>query len=200
MNKIITLSLISILLLVSGCSPFTRPMEQPVIEEKLNKSIFSPADVGTLSLTPERRIVLANFKTKRFCAEAPTEVSSDMSRLLKIASDAGKGEELRASLEAISATASSNSVLNKRTQGMQLFLANAYFLCQMYMNEAIKSHDLIELQLRTLNAVAPLIEKEIILMYENDTEKETEDKKFIPLDINKTLEEVNKRSSPPKEP
>jgi len=190
--------------LLSGCSYFTRPMEQPVIEEKLNKSLFSVADVGTLSLTPERRVVLVNFHNNRFCAEAPTEVGVDMSSLLKIAAQASKGDEFKAGIEAISAAASSNAVLNKRTQGMQLFLSNAYFICQMYMNKAINEIQLIELQLKTLNAVAPLIEKEVSLMYQNQVAQiqaqsngEEGEEKFVPLDINKALEDLEKKKDEP---
>ena len=72
-----------VVIAVSGCSYFTRPLEQPVIEEKLNESFLSKAEVGTLSLTPERRVVLVNFNNKRFCAEPPTEVGNDLSSLIK---------------------------------------------------------------------------------------------------------------------
>ena len=184
--------------LFTGCSHLTKTMEQPVIEEKLNKSLFKAAEVGTLSLTPERRVVLVNFSNNRFCAEAPTEVGVDMSRLLKIAAEASKGGEYKAGLEAVSAAASSNSVLNKRTQGMQLFLANAYFICQMYMNNAINEIQLMDLQLRTLNAVAPLIEKEIAFVYQNKATG-NDNKKFVPLDINKALDEFKMEESEPME-
>ena len=181
---------------LSGCSYFTRPLEQPVIEKQLNRSLFRSAQVGTLSLTPERRVVLVNFRNNRFCAEAPTEVGLDMSSLLKITAQASKGDELKAGLEAISAAASNNAVLNKRTQGMQLFLANAYFICQMYMNQAINEVTLIKLQLETLNSIAPLIEKEVDLMYQNQA-KGNGDKKFVPLDINKAIEDVEKEKVEP---
>ena len=155
---------ISVFLLV-GCSLFTNPNEQPVIEEKLNRSLFSKAEVGTLSLTPERR-VLVNFGNGRFCAEAPTEVGLDISRLFKLAAKANTGDELKAGFEAISAANSSNAVLNRRTQGMQLFLASAYFSCQMYMNDAITRKELIDIQMRALEAAGPLIKLEIELMPE----------------------------------
>ena len=199
----------------SGCSYFTRPMEQPVIEEKLNESFFSAAKVGTLSLTPDRRVVLVNFANNRFCAEAPTEVGADLSQVVKLAAEASKGGEYKAGLEAISATSSSNSVLNKRTQGIQLFLANSYFICQMYMNKAIDEVQLMELQLRTLNAVAPLIEKEITLMYKytksldskksikngNDSNQGNNNSgnssKYVPLDINPILQDLKAKQQMP---
>ena len=188
-NAPLIIALISISLL-AGCSWFTPPLEQPVIEEKLNSTFLNNADVGTLSLTPERRVVLVHFGNGRFCAEAPTEVGLDMSRLLKIAAEASKGDELKAGLEAISATASSNAVLNKRTQGMQLFLANAYFICQMYMNKAIDKKQLMELQIRTLDAIAPLIEYEIQLIYTSQTNNNGNGDRYKPLDFDKLLPEL----------
>jgi len=174
-----------------------------VIEEKLNSSIFSPADVGTLSLTPERRVVLVHFENGRFCAEAPTEVGIDMSRLLKIAAEATKGDELKAGFEAISATASSNAVLNQRTQGMQLFLANAYFICQMYMNKAIDKFELMELQVKTLNAIAPMIQHEIELIYKakiaanGNGDSKGEQLRYKPLDIEDFMDDDKKEESKP---
>ena len=191
--KILLLGMFAFL---SGCTLFTNPMGQPVIEAKLNASLFSAAEVGTISLTPERRVVLVNFTNHRFCAEAPTEVGIDMSHLLKIAANASKAD-IKVGLEAIRAAATSNSVLNKRTQGMQLFLANAYFICQMYMNSAINEAQLMELQLITLNSVTPLIEKEISLMYavpkSTVSTKTSEQTKYVPIDINKELEELQKK-------
>ncbi len=183
----------------SGCSSFTRPNEQPVIEEKLNSSFFSDAKVGTLSLTPDRRVVLVNFKNNRFCAEAPTEVGADLSQVLKLAAEASKGGEYKAGLEAISATSSSNSVLNKRTQGMQLFLANSYFICQMYMNGAIDEEPLMKIQLETLNAVAPLIEKEVELMYKNNV-TDNNNEKYKPLDINHIMNDIDLKKPTIEEP
>jgi hypothetical protein len=177
------------ILFLQGCAMFAPPREQPVIEEKLNASILERAKVGTLSLTPERRVVLVNFANNRFCAEPPTEVGSDLSRLIQATAEANLPNDVKAKLGAMVAASSSNSVLNRRTQGMQLFLASSYFLCQMYMNGAIEAKDVIELQLSTFNAAAPLIEREIPLLYKEAAENE---KRFKPLDIEKLLGDVIK--------
>ncbi len=188
MNKFSILVFAGAMLAAGGCSFFTPPLEHPVIEEKLNPSFFGAAKVGTLSLTPERRVVLVNFSNNRFCAEPPTEVGADISRLMKATAEADAPNRVKAELGAIVAATSSNSVLNKRSQGMQLFLANSYFLCQMYMNGAIEAKDIVKLQLQTFNAAAPLIEKELPLLYSR--ESLTSRGTFSPLDINKLLEEI----------
>lgn len=177
--KIPALLFVSIIL--SGCSLFTPPLEHPVIEEKLNRGLIDDSSaVGTLSLTPERRVVLVKFAEKgkngkiispsRFCAEAPTEVGADVARLTKAAATLEKPEEVKAGLEAITATTVGNAVLNKRTQGLQLFQSSSYFLCQMYMNEAINKEQLMLLQLQTLNTAGQLINQEVPLLYEKNTE------------------------------
>ncbi|CAN1596994.1 hypothetical protein [Pseudomonas mediterranea] len=150
---------------VSGCSLFTPPQEQPVIEEKLNSSFLWKAKVGTLSLTPDRRVVLVNFESGRFCAEAPTEVGSDLSRAFKAVAEADVPQQVKANVGVAAAISSSNSVFNHRTQGMQLFLANSYFVCQMYMNNAITAKEMMDYQMRVFDAAAKIIDTELPLMY-----------------------------------
>lgn len=150
---------------IQGCAYFTKPLEQPVIEEKLNPAWLSRASVGTLSLTPERRVVLVNFRNNRFCAEAPTEVGMDLASSIR-ASLAGKTDQASIDAAIQSALNSHNAVLNKRTQGMQLFLANAYFTCQMYMNGGIDERQLLEMQFQTLQIVEPLISAELGFLYQ----------------------------------
>jgi hypothetical protein len=185
-----TLSVVGFVgMLLTGCSLFTPPLEHPVIEEKLNRGFIDDSSaVGTLSLTPERRIVLVSFKNERFCAEAPTEVGADVSRVLKATADLKTAKQVEAGLGAVVATSLSNAVLNKRTQGMQLFQNSSYFLCQMYMNDAITKEQLVRLQLEALNVSASLIDKEVPLMYSSPGDSTAA--KFVPLDINKVLGEL----------
>lgn len=90
MNKIALALLIAAC--SQGCAYLTKPLEQPVIEEKLNPRWLSKATVGTLSLTPERRVVLVNFKENRFCAEAPTETGIDLASAISASVDVSKGD------------------------------------------------------------------------------------------------------------
>lgn len=150
-----------LLLSLVGCSTFTRPMEQPVIKEKLGPKWTGSADVGTLSLTPDRRVVLESFTNGRFCAEAPTEVGTNLNSQLQAVASAQLPSAVQAQIGVAVVNASNNQVLNPRSQGMQLFLANSYFVCQMYMNKAIDENTLITLQMAVFNASYKLIEEEI---------------------------------------
>jgi len=184
----ITLICIGVLILNSGCAFFTPPLERPVIEDKLNPAWLSPGTVGTLSLTPERRVVLVNFATERFCAEAPTEVGIDLAKILNASGSADATSQGNIALGLLIGSSSGNTVLNKRSQAVQLFLANSYYTCQMYLNGAISGQQLVTLQLETLNSIAPVLEKELPLLY---NEKETADgSKYVPLDINRIIKQL----------
>lgn len=164
------LQVAALALLLPGCAFFTKPLEQPVIEEKLNPAWLSPATVGTLSLTPERRVVLVNFRNNRFCAEAPTEVGLDLANALKASVEAARGDAVKIGAAIERALTAQNQVLNRRTQGMQLFLANAYFTCQMYMNGGLDERQMLEMQFQTLKIVEPLIAAELPYLHRGDNE------------------------------
>ena len=147
--------------LISGCAIFTRPLEKPVQEDNLGPNLFGEPRIGLLSLTPERRIVLSNFTNNRFCAEAPTEVGIDMESALRLTgavNDLQKGsKEIAGALTA----ASKNFVLNKRSQGLQLYLSASYTFCQIYLNGGIDNGEYVKAQQHVLDAVIPLIKSEL---------------------------------------
>lgn len=180
------LKIIFISLALSGCSIFTEPMKKPVIEDKVG--INGHEKVGTLSLTPERRTVVVNLENSRLCAEAPTEVGLNLSDLLNATAKgdiAGKGN---LALGLLLGSSSGNSVLNKRSQAVQMFLGNSYFLCQMFMNGAIGGKDLLDAQNEALKIISPVLEKEITLLYNEQMQQNNPN--HIPLDINKMLEKI----------
>ena len=156
---------------IQGCSLITRPLDKPVIEEKLNRAMFTNASVGTLSLTPERRVVLVNFSNNRFCAEAPTEIGIDVATLNKLKGDMSQADQTKFGMELMTKATNQNAVLNKRTQGVQVFLANSYFACQMYMNGGIDAGQLLKMQFETLQIAVPLIEAELKYLYRDDRAK-----------------------------
>lgn len=184
----IVLICVGTMIFITGCAFFTPPLERPVIEDKINPAWLSPGTVGTLSLTPERRVVLVNFATERFCAEAPTEVGIDLSKILNASGSADATSQGNIALGLLIGSNSGNTVLNKRSQAVQLFLANSYYTCQMYLNGAISGEQLVTIQLQTLNSIAPILEKELPFLYR---EKETtKDSNFVPLDIQEAIKQL----------
>lgn len=206
MKHVAAITVLSVLM--PGCALFTKPLERPVIEEKLNPDWGSPATVGTLSLTPERRVVLVNFRNNRFCAEAPTEIGVDLNSLLSARLSGGQAGAVNVDGGLNTKVSSQNMALNKRTQGIQLFLANAYFTCQMYMNGGIDERQLLEMQFQTLKIVEPLISTELSYMYQHQGGKDegTQPKSTgassntIKKDASDTVTEIlNQKSAKPDE-
>jgi len=173
---------------LQGCAYLTPPLEQPVIEEKLNPTFGTPGLVGTLSLTPERRVVLVNFDTKRFCAEAPTEVGIDLSALRKFSADLAKTDKASIGAELIAAVAAQNNVLNRRSQGMMLLLANGYYGCQMYMNGAITKEELLKLMRASMDDAREVIKEEIKYLYKDPAAQKVAES----AGVNPVREEVGK--------
>ncbi|UXH80121.1 hypothetical protein [Roseateles amylovorans] len=146
---------------LSACSVFTPPIEKPVIEDRIQSGYFGPVSIGILSLTPERRTVLYNFKTRRFCAENPTEVGIDLASARKAVAALKVAEKGEAEVGIALAMASNNQVLNRRTQGLQLYQASSFTLCQMYLNEAISPEEFLKTQLVILASAGALISQEL---------------------------------------
>ncbi len=175
--------------LFSGCSLFTPKMNDPVIEDKLGPSLWSKREnIGTLALTPERRVVLVNFFNQRFCAEAPSETGLDLSNIINASGSASATTQGSIALGLLIGSSSGNSVLNKRSQAVQMFLANSYYTCQMYMNGAISGEQMVEFQLKTLNQLTPVLIAELPLLY-GSTEKPAESK-VEPLDVNQAIKDL----------
>ncbi|WP_250657528.1 hypothetical protein [Alkalimarinus coralli] len=182
---IILLSIVA----ASGCSFFTPQINDPVIEDKLGPSFWTKREnIGTLSLTPERRVVLVNFFNQRFCAEAPSETGLDLSNIINATGSADASAQGNIALGLLIGSSSGNSVLNKRSQAVQMFLANSYYTCQMYMNGAISGEQMVEFQIKTMNQIIPVLMAELPLLYGSNEPLQTS--KVQPLDVNQAIKDI----------
>jgi hypothetical protein len=153
---------------IVGCSLLESSQNNPAIESKLNPRFLEAGAVGTLALHPERRIVLMNFKTNKFCAEAPTEIGLDQNSFNKLAAALKSSTSDTVEIGGSFGFASNNTVLNQRSQGMQFLAVTMYNNCQMYMNnDNFDKEQLYELQKYTIDKAVELIDKEIEVMYSN---------------------------------
>ena len=156
--KLLNIAIIaSGVLSIQGCglSGFTNQMEQPIIEDKLGSSGFR-----TLSTTPERRVVIFNQHTQKFCAEPPPDVADNLASSFASAIEGSRGD-IKASAEVSKAFASTAKQLFQRSQGVQLYRDGMYSLCQSYINGAIGPGELSEMQKKLLETSSKLIDKEI---------------------------------------
>lgn len=153
----------SAMALLVGCSAFTAPKEQPVIEDKVGGSI------RTLAVTAERRAIIFGDKSAQrtgdqICAEPSPDIAESLVSSLKAIAEATvkKGvAETNASLEINKTLATAIATLFTRSQGIQFFRDNMYALCQAHMNGSIDKEKFGIEFARISNLSATLIEKEI---------------------------------------
>lgn len=156
-------SLIGTLLMLSGCglNIFSSPKSPVVIDDIESR-------VGTLAVSTDRRVVLVRLEKDaasaagRFCAEPPLDVDQNVTDALAAIRDLSSEkidaiakEELTKSFSQISHT------LARRTQGLQLYRAAMYNLCQNYLNHAIKEEVLQAQATKILELSVKLIELEL---------------------------------------
>ena len=157
------ISLITSLLVLSGCglNIFSSPKSPVVIDDIESR-------VGTLAVSADRRVVLVRLEENaaseagRFCAEPPLDVDQNVTNALAAIRDlstdkldASVKEELTKTFSQISHT------LVRRTQGLQLYRAAMYNLCQNYLNHAIKEEALQAQATKILEMSVKLIELEL---------------------------------------
>lgn len=149
--------------LLAGCSAFTSPKEQPVIEDKVGGSI------RTLAVTAERRAIIFGDKngqrtTDQICAEPSPDIAESLVSSLRAVAEAtvNKGvAETTANFEINKTLATAIATLFTRSQGVQFFRDNMYALCQAHMNGAIDKEKFGVEFTRISNLSATLIRKEI---------------------------------------
>ena len=152
---------IALSFLTSSCGTFTYPEHKPVIEDALKTSFFGEATMGILAVTPERRMVIQEHKSGKFCAEYPTDVGVDLSNAMQLVTSAEIPDKVKAELSLAMASASNNRVLNKRSYSLQLFLSASYALCQAGLNSNLTDERYIQEQAHIFDTTALLLAREI---------------------------------------
>lgn len=161
-------TLLSIILVaaLSGCTLFTDPLKQPVIEDHTDNGWFSKEKMTVFSTTAARREVIVKFPDSKFCAEPPPDVAESLTSSIAVAAQgSAKAQpgtpEFTASIEAVKTLATSIRTLFTRSQGVQLFRDGLFHLCQAYLNNGIKDTEYIGLYNDLLKKSIELVEKEL---------------------------------------
>ena len=167
-----TLLFLGTILSLAGCTYFTNPKEIPVIEDRLGREGDGRL-YGTLAITPERRVIFANFTTKRFCAEPPPDVAENITSSLSAAMQAAveKGDiSAQGNVELAKEFLSSADQIFTRTQGVQMFRDGMYSLCQAYANEVIDETAFLQRYDELLKVSTLLIQMELNKLPNLDTQ------------------------------
>lgn len=156
-----SLSLPAVILLTTGCAYLSPPAENPIIEHHARER------VNAFAVVPARRVVLVKAETRHpdsplvVCGEAPADVTDNIASTFaaSLAAAATKGNEISAGISRSLETF--GQLLFKRSQGLQLFRDQSYYLCQARMNGFMSDEQYRRELARAFDSVLPLIDQEI---------------------------------------
>lgn len=155
---------------VVGCTYFTRPKDQPIIEDKIG--INGSEVVGTLATTADRRTLIVEFKNGRFCAEPSPDAmeqvnkkyDSSLETQIKSAQSIidKANDELSADVKAELLIEIQRTIqkLNEKSQGVLWFRDVSYRLCEAYVNGVLDEVSYKELLTKAINESSLLINNE----------------------------------------
>lgn len=128
--KKLLISQLSLTLLLGGCgaSIFADPATNPIIEDSVG------AEVGTLATTANRRLVLINKNTGKYCAESSPDSVASFASLLSTSAKADVSKQGSGSVALAKALVSTSGVITKRSQGLQFYRDGVFAYCQALSN------------------------------------------------------------------
>ena len=162
------LFLIGIILFLSGCSNAIESFHnRPVVEDKLKGT--DGQLIGTLAVTSQRRLIIANLKTGGFCSEPPPETVDSITTAIAAALKANIDDKKNVNVELASNFARNVNQLYKRTHTVQLFRDAAFYLCVDSVNSANGKADSYvpykDSIVDMVKVLKPTLDKEISLYY-----------------------------------
>ncbi|MFA5983608.1 MAG: hypothetical protein WC782_06300 [Methylococcaceae bacterium] len=101
--------------------------EDQLITEEQNEK--EGQEIGTLAVTTQRRLIIANLKTGNFCSKPPPETADSIMTALAAARKAYIAADKNISAELASNFARHVNQLYKRAHTIQLFRDAAFYLC-----------------------------------------------------------------------
>ena len=152
--KLNSLLCIVSLIIFSGCTVFTPPLEKPVIENKTH-NWFENEKTSVFSTTASRRSVIVSFPDHIICAEAPPDVADSFFSSLELALNKSENPEFSKDLLVVV------NQLFKRSQGAQIFRDGAFHLCQAYQNEIIDKQQYNTLYTSLVSTTSELVVQEL---------------------------------------
>ncbi|MCB1690986.1 MAG: hypothetical protein KDI33_20995 [Halioglobus sp.] len=160
-----------ILILVSGCASTIEAFyNRQVVEDQLITDNPAHAhEIGTLAVTAQRRLIIANLNTGNFCSEPPPEAVDSVTSAIAAALTADISSKKDVSAEIASNFARHVNQLYKRSHTVQLFRDASFYLCVDAVNSSNGSNGYyIPYQQSVTNMVSqllPVLQLEISAYY-----------------------------------
>jgi hypothetical protein len=169
MKRIVLLFGISFLM--TGCaSPIESFYNRQVVEDQLITEDTGLQEIGTLAVTAQRRLIIANLKTGNFCSEPPPEVADSITTAIAAALKANISTDKNVSAELASNFARHVNQLYKRAHTVQLFRDATYHLCVNSVNSANGANGSYESYRTDITSMVtnmlPYLDKEVAAYYE----------------------------------
>jgi|SaaInl8_200m_RNA_FD_contig_101_166403_length_4234_multi_3_in_0_out_0_2 paraquat-inducible protein B len=155
---------------IVGCTHFTRPKDQPIIEDKVG--ITGSEMVGTLATTADRRTLIVELKNGKFCAEPSPDAMEQVSKKYDSSIEAQvknaqklidkADNELSADVKAKLMVEIQRTIqkLNEKSQGVLWFRDVSYRLCEAYVNGILDRDSYKELLTLAIKEGSKVIENE----------------------------------------
>lgn len=102
--------------------------------------------IGMLETTANKRVVIVNVITGKFCAESPPETQDTFSGVFTALAEATKNSVGNAKVNLSAAIEKGFGQLYKRSHSNQMYRDASYSLCQAYVNGALTDRNLEQLQ------------------------------------------------------
>lgn len=136
MYKVIWICLVAFF--VTGCASTIESFyNRQVVQDQLSAETANGGkEIGTLAVTAQRRLIVANLNTGNFCSEPPPEAADSISTAIAAALKANISEDKDVNAELASNFARHVNNLYKRAHTVQLFRDATYHLCVNAVNSA----------------------------------------------------------------
>ncbi|WP_210396223.1 hypothetical protein [Motiliproteus sediminis] len=121
-------------LLLSGCQTL-QGLKQASVNPAAAQAGELRGEIGTLTLTPDRRLLLTNITTGQLCAEPPAEAAETVSRAIADALRAAETSPSGQALPLASGRTENVQRLYQRAHTLQLFRDAAFYLCINAINQ-----------------------------------------------------------------
>lgn len=170
------ISMITVTTIMTGCASTIESFyNRQVVEDTLVTADTKEKQLGTLAVTAQRRIIVANLKTGNFCSEPPPEAADSITTALAAALKANIAQDKHASAEFASNFARHLNQLYKRSHTVQMFRDASFHLCVNAVNSANGERGVYESYKNDVTNIVqillPSLDKEIGLYYETEKTK-----------------------------
>lgn len=127
-------------MLLAGCANTMHAFfDRPVTEDQLITDGNEAQELGTLSVTAQRRLIVGNLKTGHFCSEPPPEAADEVTSAVAAALSTNLSIDKSVNAEFASNFAKHVNQLYKRAHTVQMFRDASFHLCVDAVNSAAVS-------------------------------------------------------------